>query len=80
MTKKEEIDRHNREVLKKMLSNDNKQITAVAKNISKETEVEKIGAKKIRQAYFKNWYESCKDIYNKERKKKRKEDKTTKGR
>jgi hypothetical protein len=35
----------------------------------------KIGTKEIRQAYFKNWYESCKDIYNKERRKKRKENK-----
>ena len=26
----------------------------------------------IRKAYFKNWYESCKDIYNKERRRKRK--------
>lgn len=29
--------------------------------------------KKIRRAYFTNWYESCKEIYNKERRKKRKE-------
>ena len=33
----------------------------------------KEGTKEIRQAYFKSWYESCKDIYNKERRKKRKE-------
>lgn len=32
----------------------------------------KIGAKEIRKAYFKSWYESCKDVYNKERRKKRK--------
>lgn len=38
-------------------------------------EKEKIGTKEIRQAYFKNWYESCKDIYNKERRKKRREKK-----
>ena len=35
----------------------------------------KTGTKEIRQAYFKNWYESCKDIYNKERRKKRREKK-----
>ena len=33
---------------------------------------EKIGAKEIRQAYFKSWYESCKDIYNKKRRTDRK--------
>ena len=38
----------------------------------KEPEV-KTGARDIRRAYFKNWYESCKEIYNKERKKRRKE-------
>lgn len=32
----------------------------------------KIGTKEIRRAYFSAWYESCKDIYNKERRKKRK--------
>ena len=36
---------------------------------------EKVGAKEIRSAYFKSWYESCKDIYNKERRNKRKEEK-----
>lgn len=50
----------------------NRQETAVPKHIVPETEP-KIGAKEIRQAYFANWYESCKDIYNKERRKKRKE-------
>ena len=49
-----------------------KQETAVPKHIVTETEF-KQGSKEIRQAYFKNWYESCKDIYNKERRKKRKE-------
>jgi len=38
----------------------------------KEPEV-KTGSQDIRRAYFKNWYESCKEIYNKERKKRRKE-------
>ena len=33
----------------------------------------KMGAKEIRSAYFKNWYASCSDIYNKARRKKRKE-------
>lgn len=42
------------------------------KHAPSETEL-KDGTKEIRQAYFKNWYESCKDIYNKERRKKRKE-------
>ena len=49
-----------------------KQETAVSKHIITEVDL-KQGAKEIRQAYFKNWYESCKDIYNKERRKKRKE-------
>jgi len=42
------------------------------KHVLPETEP-KTGAKEIRQAYFKSWYDSCKDIYNKERRKKRKE-------
>ena len=57
MTTKKEIDAHNRKVLEMMLAED---------------EPPKLGAKEIRSAYFKNWYESCKDIYNKERRKKRK--------
>ena len=44
----------------------------VPKPVSPVTE-EKVGAAEIRKAYFHNWYESCKDIYNKERRKKRKE-------
>jgi len=51
-----------------------KQVTITPKHAPSEAEA-KQGAKEIRQAYFKNWYESCKDIYNKERKKKRKEKK-----
>lgn len=39
----------------------------------------KVGSKEIRSAYFKNWYESCKDIYNKERRKKRKEKRKKRG-
>ena len=39
----------------------------------------KTGAKEIRQAYFKNWYESCKDVYNKERRRKRKEKRQKEG-
>ena len=42
------------------------------KEEEKEPEV-KLGTKEIRHAYFKAWYESCKEIYNKERKKRRKE-------
>jgi hypothetical protein len=38
-----------------------------------ENKEEVIGAKEIRSAYFKAWYDSCKDIYNKERRRKRKE-------
>ena len=30
-------------------------------------EKEIIGAKEIRSAYFKAWYDSCRDIYNKKR-------------
>jgi len=48
--------------------------TFVPKYTPPETEL-KTGAKEIRSAYFKAWYESCKDIYNKERRKKRKEKK-----
>ena len=39
-----------------------------------ETEL-KEGTDEIRRAYFRSWYESCKDIYNKERRRKRKEKK-----
>jgi len=49
-----------------------KQTTITSKPIAEQEEI-KAGAREIRQAYFKNWYESCKDIYNKERRKKRKE-------
>lgn len=35
----------------------------------------KTGTKEIRKAYFKAWYESCSDLYNKERRRKRKEKK-----
>ena len=49
-----------------------KKETIIPKPRPPETEP-KIGAKEIRQAYFRNWYESCKDIYNKERRRKRKE-------
>jgi len=48
--------------------------TSIPKYTPPEKEL-KLGAKEIRQAYFSNWYESCKDIYNKERRKKRKEKK-----
>ena len=51
-----------------------KETKIVPKRIVIEEEL-KTGAKEIRQAYFKNWYESCKDIYNKERRKKRREKK-----
>jgi hypothetical protein len=40
---------------------------------------DKLGSKEIRSAYFKNWYDSCKDIYNKERRKKRKEKRKKRG-
>ena len=59
MATKKEIDDHNKKVLAMMI----------------EEASPKLGAKEIRSAYFKNWYESCKDIYNKERRKKRKEKK-----
>jgi len=36
---------------------------------------EKIGAAEIRKAYYQNWYDSCKDIYNKKRRLKRKQKK-----
>jgi hypothetical protein len=48
--------------------------TVVPRYTPPEAEL-KEGSKAIRSAYFKNWYESCKDIYNKERRKKRKEKK-----
>ena len=72
MTKKKDIEEHNRKVLKMIL--EDKQESVVAKKIVKESPP-KIGAEAIRSAYFKNWYESCKDIYNKERRRKRKENK-----
>ena len=49
-----------------------KQETITPKHTPPEPK-DKIGAKEIRGAYFKNWYDSCTDIYNKERRKKRKE-------
>ena len=64
MVAKNKIDEHNRKVLAMMLEDEEKE--------------PKLGAKEIRSAYFKNWYESCKDIYNKERRKKRKEKKAGK--
>ena len=57
--KKDDIKKHNKAVLKDIIG---------------EPEL-KTGTKEVRQAYFKAWYESCKDIYNKERRRKRKEKK-----
>ena len=51
-----------------------KNLTITPKHTPVESE-SKTGAKEIRSAYFKNWYKSCKDIYNKERRKKRQENK-----
>ena len=48
-----------------------KQDSITPKHAPSEAEL-KTGTTEIRQAYFKNWYESCKDIYNKERRRKRK--------
>jgi hypothetical protein len=48
-----------------------KQETITPKSNPSEA-AEKLGAKEIRRAYFKNWYESCSETYNKERRKKRK--------
>lgn len=70
MTKQDSIDKHNREILNQITGK--KQVTITPKKVSIPEE-DKLGAKEIRQAYFKNWYESCKDIYNKERRRKRKE-------
>ena len=72
MTKQEEIDQHNRKVLEGIVK---KKKAAVIVEPVMQVDGQKIGAKEIRQAYFKNWYESCKDIYNKERRRKRKEKK-----
>ena len=71
MARQDEIDQHNREVLQRIIG---KQVSAVSKRISIEEEL-KEGTLEIRRAYFKKWYDSCKDIYNKERKRKRKEKK-----
>lgn len=38
----------------------------------------KIGEEEIRKAYFKMWYESCKEVYNKKRKEKRMAEKRAK--
>ena len=47
-----------------------KERTILPKHKPSEAEL-KDGTREIRKAYFKNWYESCKEVYNKERKKKR---------
>ena len=49
-----------------------KETSILPKQHQSEAEL-KEGTVDIRKAYFKSWYESCKDIYNKERRKKRKE-------
>lgn len=49
-----------------------KQDSITPKRIITDEEL-KEGTKKIRRAYFNNWYESCKEIYNKERRRKRRE-------
>ena len=72
MAKQAEIDEHNKAVLAKILEEKHESI--VAKKITLPSEL-KTGTKEIRQAYFKQWYDSCKDIYNKERRRKRKEKK-----
>ena len=75
--KDKNIDRHNRKILEEMLGEEKpkrKQVTVVPKTVSSEGELKK-GTEDIRRAYFKNWYTSCKDIYNKERRRKRKENK-----
>ena len=72
MTKQDKIDQHNREILNQITGK--KQVTITPKKVSIPEE-EKVGSKEIRQAYFKNWYDSCRDVYNKERRKKRKEKK-----
>lgn len=71
MANQKKIDEHNRQVLKMMLE-DSKQETITAKKVSTEENL-KTGTREIRSAYFKQWYESCKDVYNKERRRKRKE-------
>ena len=48
--------------------------TSVPRYTPPETEL-KTGTDLIRKAYFKSWYDSCKDIYNKERRQKRKDKK-----
>lgn len=53
-----------------------KKETITPKRIITENDLKK-GEKEIRRAYFKSWYESCKDIYNKERRKKRRVKKKT---
>lgn len=51
-----------------------KKETILPKRVLSETEL-KTGTIEIRRAYFKNWYDSCKDIYNKKRRKKLKDKK-----
>lgn len=48
-----------------------KETKILPKQVTSETEL-KEGTAEIRKAYFKSWYDSCKDIYNKERRRKRK--------
>ena len=50
-----------------------KQETITPKHPAPENEELKAGAKEIRRAYFNDWYNACKDVYNKERRRKRKE-------
>lgn len=40
-----------------------------------EDEKEKIGAREIKAAYFKSWYEPQKELLNKKRREKRREEK-----
>ena len=48
--------------------------TITPKHTPSDSEL-KEGTNLIRRAYFKSWYESCSEIYNRERRKKRKEKK-----
>ena len=50
-----------------------KQETIIPKHPVTDDAELKMGTKEIRRAYFKDWYSACKDVYNKERRRKRKE-------
>ena len=76
MPKQKDIDAHNRRVIQSIIKDEDigKQTTIESKRLLHDDNL-KVGTKEIRNAYFKQWYAACKDIYNKDRRKKRREKK-----